>query len=136
VREKGVATAVTAYHPTFKCDGSFIILGMPQSGISLDSLEAEILHEIERLKYEPVSEKELNKAKNQALAQSIYERDSPARIGLSIGWWEIESGSWENMNRYPEEIQKVTADDIMAVAQQYFTHNNRTVGYLLPREEE
>lgn len=135
VRERGVATTITTYHSALQYGGSFIVLAMTQSGISVDSLEGEILREVERLKREPVSDRELDKAKNQALALSIYEQDSPAGIGLSIGWWEIESGAWENMNRYPEEIQKVTADDVMAAAQKYFTRDNRTVGHLLPEEE-
>lgn len=136
VRERGLATAIATYHSALQYGGSFIILAITQSGIPVDSLEDEILREVERLKHEPVLEQELNKAKNQALALSIYEQDSPAGIGLSIGWWEIESGAWENMNRYPEEIQKVTADDIMAAAQKYFTRDNRTVGHLLPQEEQ
>jgi len=136
VREKGVALAIDVYHSNLKYGGSFIIVGIPQTGVAIDSLEDEILAEIEKLKTEPVTDKELNKAKNQALAQAVYQRDSPASIGFTIGYWEIESGEWQNINRYPEKIQKVTREDVMEVAKKYFVQDNRTVGYLLPKEEK
>jgi predicted Zn-dependent peptidase len=70
------------------------------------------------------------------LAQTIYRQDSAAGIGFALGWWEIEGGGWQNINRYPEEVQKLTKEDILEVAQKYFRKDNRTVGYLLPKEEK
>jgi len=134
VRQRGIAASVNVYSSTLTYDGSFVIFGIPQTGIDISSLENEIDKEIERLKVEEVSDEELTKAKNQVLAQTIYRRDSPAGMGFTIGRWEIEGGGWQNINLYPEEIQKVTKKDIMGVAKKYFIKDNRTVGYLLPME--
>jgi len=101
----------------------------------VQTLEKEIFSEIERLKDEPVTEQELNRAKNQVLAQVIYRQDSPSGVGYALAWWEIVGGGLQIINRYPEEIQIVTPEYIMDVARRYFNKDNRTVGYLLPQEE-
>jgi zinc protease len=136
VRVKGVATAADVYHINYKYGGSFIVFGIPQTGVELATLEDEVYTAIDSLKTTPVSDIELNKAKNQALAAAVYQQDSPSGIGMRLGWWEIEGGGWSNLNRYFEEVQKVSKADIIRVADLYLTQNNRTVGYLLPEEVE
>ena len=136
VRIKGLATTVNVYHINYKYGGSFIVFGIPQTGVELATLEHEVYTAIDSLKTTPVSDAELNKAKNQALAAAVYQQDSPSGVGMRLGWWEIEGGGWRNLNRYFEEVQKVSKDDIMRVADYYLTQDNRTVGYLLPEEAE
>lgn len=136
VRQRNIASNLDAYSSTSKYGGAFIIFGTPQIGIDIHRFEQEIFKEIERLKVEGVSDEELQKAKNQVLSQTIYRQDSATGIGFTLGWWEIIGGGWDNINRYPEEIQKVTKNDIMTVAKKYLTRENRTVGHLLPLENE
>lgn len=132
VRGQNLAANIFAYASAAKYDGSFYILAMPQLGVAPAALEAAINQQLERLKQEAVSENELNKAKRQVLAQTIYRQDSPTGIGFSLASWEISTGDWQNINRFPEAIQKVTPDDVQRAAQKYFIQDNRTVGYLLP----
>ncbi|UCC11760.1 MAG: insulinase family protein [candidate division WOR-3 bacterium] len=136
VRKQGLATEVRVYHNTSKYGGTFIVYAVPQEGIEPVILEQALLKEMERLKSEPVTDSELQKAKNQVLAQAVYGRDAPTRVGYMLGWWEIEGNGWQNINQYPVSVQEVTKDDIMNMAQKYFLKNNRTVGYLLPVEEQ
>jgi zinc protease len=136
VRKQGLATEVRVYHNTSKYGGSFIVYAVPQDGVTPAKLEQSVLAEMERLRNEPVTDEELKKAQKQVLAQTIYRRDAPSFIGYYLAWWEIEGHGWENINHYPEAVQRVTKDDIMKVAQKYFVKNNRTVGYLLPVEEQ
>jgi zinc protease len=126
VRKQGLATEMRVYHNTSKYGGDFIVYTVPQDGIEPVTLEQAILAELERLKKEP----------NQVLAQTVYTRDSASRVGYYLAWWEIVGNGWENINRYPAAIQEVTKGDIMNLAQKYFVKNNRTVGYLLPMEEQ
>ena len=135
VRDKGLATTANVYHVNYKYGGNFIIFGIPQADIALADLENAIYREIDSLKTVAVLDAELRKAKNQALASAVYQQDSPAGIGMRLGSWEIEAGGWEKLNKYFEEIQEVSKEDIIRVAQTYLTKDNRTVGYLLPEEE-
>lgn len=136
VRDQGLATEIRTYHTTSKYGGDFIVLAIPQSGIEPGVLEQAINEQIERLKNEAVTDGELKKAQNQMLAQTIYNRDSPSRVGYYLAWWEIVGNGWEDINQYPSLVQNVTKDDIMSMAQRYFTKDNRTVGYLMPMEEQ
>ncbi|MGB9720178.1 MAG: M16 family metallopeptidase [bacterium] len=133
VREKGIATNLDSYASFSKYDGTFFVFGIPQVGVDIEKLEQEIYAEIDRLKKGDISETEIEKAKNQTLAQFVFRQDSPTGIGFTIGHWEIMSGSWKNINIYPQKILEVTKDDIVRVAEKYLTEDNRTVGYLLPR---
>ena len=44
---------------------------------------------------------------------------------------EIDIG-WKAIDNYLPSVRKVTAGDIMRVAKQYLTADNRTVGILIP----
>lgn len=133
VWEKGIATQIDTYVSFLKYEGTFCIFAVPQSGVSIEELENEIYSEFDKLKMGDVTETEIEKAKNQTIAHFIYKQDSPAGMGFTIGYWEIVSGSWKNLNLYLQKILEVNKEDIVRVAEKYFTEDNRTVGYLLPR---
>jgi zinc protease len=44
-------------------------------------------------------------------------------------------GSWENINRFSERIQAVTAEDIQRVAKKYFHSDNRNVAIYYPQDQ-
>jgi zinc protease len=136
VRKAGIATAVSTYHQNLKFGGGFTIVAIPQTGVDISMLEKDIYDEIDNLKNIAVSQSELNRAKNQALAQAVYRQDSAERIGYYIGQLEIAGRGWQNINLYPIEIQKVSEEEIMEAAKNYFTQDNRTVGYLVSQEEK
>lgn len=136
VRDKGIAAAVRTYHQNLKYGGGFTILAIPQKDVDLDALEREIYNELNDLKENAISQTELMKAQNKALAQAVYRRDSPESIGGYIGLLEVAGHGWEGINEYPVKIQKVSVEDVSAAAAEYFTENNRTVGYLTQAEVE
>ncbi|MGB7053727.1 MAG: pitrilysin family protein, partial [bacterium] len=136
VRKAGIATAISTYHQNLKYGGGFTIVAIPQTGVDIGTLEKEIYDEIDDLKSIAVSQEELNRAKKQALAQAVYQQDSAERIGYHIGQLEITGLGWQHINQYPMEIQEVSEEEIMEAAQNYFTRDSRTVGYLVSQEEK
>jgi zinc protease len=109
----------------------FYISAGPLPGKEVADVENALQTEIERLKKEPVSDKELEKAKNQIEASFIYAQDSLFYQAMILAQYE-STGSWENIDTYIPSIRKVTADDIQRVAKQYLVDENRTVGILVP----
>ncbi|MEO0215939.1 MAG: pitrilysin family protein [candidate division WOR-3 bacterium] len=136
IQQKGLASSIWAYSSATKYGGSFVIFGIPQVGVEIGLLESAIDSELSRLKDGDFTLEEMERAKNQVLAQFVFRQDSPMGIGFSLGFWEIEGGNWRGINEYPKEIMGVTKEDIMRVANKYFIKDNRTVGYLTPRSKD
>jgi zinc protease len=99
---------------------------------------AEIEHEMDRLleqvKAELISDRELQKAKNQIESAFIYAQDSIFGQAMKIGYYEAVGG-WRLMDGYLDGIRKVTREDVQRVARAYLDRDRRTVGILLPTKE-
>ena len=100
-------------------------------GKSEDEVEKALYVEIDRFKNEPVSDEELQKAKNQAEAGFIMSQDSMFYQAMLLGQYETVA-NWKLLGAYLDGIRAVKKEDIERVARQYFTEDNRTVGILVP----
>lgn len=99
-----------------------------------EAVEKVVLAELEKLKVEDVTESELQKAKNIILTQMIFLRDSPFGVVSALGESEAVA-DWKLYANLPKMVESVTAADIRRVANTYFTEDNRTVGWFIPKEE-
>jgi zinc protease len=111
--------------------GLFYISVEPLPGKRVADVEKTLEQEIERLKKERVSDKELIKAKNQIEADFIYSQDSLFFQAMLLAEYEI-SGSWKMIDDYIPSIRKVTPEDIQRVAKLYLIDENKNVGILIP----
>jgi zinc protease len=100
-------------------------------GIEPAAVEREIDRGIEKVKSELISERELQKAKNQVEAAFVFAQDSIFGQAMKIGYYEAVGG-WRQMDGYLDGIRKVTREDIRRVARQYLVPDRRTVGTLIP----
>ena len=91
--------------------------------------------EIEKLKSEPITDEELQKAKNQIEASFIMGQDSIFYRAMLLGQFETVA-NWKLLETYVENIRAVTKEDVMRVAKEYFIEDNRTVGILIPLKEK
>ena len=90
---------------------------------------------IQRVRSEPVSVRELEKAKNQIAAAFVFGQDSVFGQAMRIGQYESAVG-WRLLDSYLPGIRKVTAEDILKAAKQYLDPDRRTVGTLIPIKEK
>jgi len=88
---------------------------------------------LEKIKSEVISERELQKAKNQIEASFVFSQDSVFGQAMKIGYYEI-AGGWRQIDSYLDGIRKVTREDIRRVARQYLVRDERTVGVLVPTQ--
>jgi zinc protease len=107
----------------------FVFYAQPLPGKVMNSLEQALEAEIEKIKTQPVTEKELAKAKNQTEAAFIMSQDSLFYRGMLLGRYQT-IGNWKKLNEIIPGIRAVTADDVQRVARKYLVKNNRTVGTL------
>jgi len=136
VTEKGVAETIQAINgmPGSKYPNLFVFFGAPLSPFSNRELEAAIYNEIEKLKFEPVSSRELEKTKNQMKADFIRGLESNSGLARSLSYFEALLGDYRYITGHIKMIEKITPEDIIRVACKYFTSENRTVAELVKRK--
>ncbi len=115
--------------------GLFTIEATISPGITHEAVEQAIIATIDRLKSEPVSEKELQKIKNMIATRSIFLRDSPLGVVSELSESEAVA-DWKLYIDLPRRVAEVTPEDVQRVVRTYFHDDNRTVGYFIPKEEQ
>jgi predicted Zn-dependent peptidase len=114
----------------------FTISATPRAPHTTHELEKAIYQELERLKREEVSERELTKIKNQLKASRIYRLQSNSGIAHELAYNQTVANDWRYMEKHLETIEKITPQDIMRVARQYLSEENRTVAELVRKKEQ
>ena len=133
VEDQQVATSASGGQSGFKYEGMFELRGTAMRGRTPEEVEQAVYAELERLKTEPVGDRELQKVKNQNAASTF--RDLQGNFSLMMQLLIRESNrGWETLNTDPALYDVVTEDDIMRVAQEYFTEENRAVAVYYRRE--
>ena len=96
-------------------------------------VEAAILAELERLKRESVSSKELERIINNLDADMVRALRSNSGLASQLALYQTVAGDWRYVLRSRDKIAAVTPADIQRVAAQYFTKSNRTVATLVKK---
>jgi len=136
VYEKQLALEAYAdYSGIHKDPFLFFVGGTPAVGHTAEELEQALYDEVERIKKEPPTDFELEKAKNQAEAAFLMGQDSIHFQAEILGMFEI-IGDWRLKEEYLKGIKEVTADDVSRVASKYLVPENRTTGILIPIKNE
>lgn len=130
VDKKQLATTVsTSFGPSFD-PYLFSVYGVTAKGVNERDLELAIYEELEKIKKDGVTEKELQKVKNQKLVEFYDQVETINGKSNNIGTYEVFFGDFKKMFDAPAEFNKVTADDIKRVANKYFSSKKRNVGVL------
>ena len=128
-----IATHVSGHADPGEDPGLFIIWCMVSTGHTGEELEKVVYEEIERLKSEPVTVRELEKAINQEISEFVFDQESVLRQAFTIGWINV-LGNYQMVNGMVERMKGVTKEDIMETTQKFFTEKNRTVATLVPEK--
>lgn len=121
-----------SYDGLSKDPGLFYFYAGVKPGVKTEDVEEGIYLELEKIKDDGVSDVELQKAKNQLEAAFITSQDSIFYQAMQIGRLESAGVDYHYMEKYLDNIRKVTKEDLMATAKKYFVSDRRTVGILVP----
>ena len=114
----------------------FQLYSVAATGVKEADLENAIYVEIEKLKKDGITAQELQKVKNQKLMQFYSQIETINGKSNNLGTYELFFGDYKKMFNAPAEYEKVTAEDVKRVANEYFKKSNRTVGILKANVEE
>jgi len=133
VYERQLALEAGGDYSYFSFDPNlFWFYATPLPGQTPETLEKELLGEMEQLKKEPVGDDELKRAKNQIEAGFVFQDDSVHKRATLLARFEL-IGGFALKDQYLDKIRAVTAADLQRVAQRYFTADKKNVGILLPK---
>lgn len=98
---------------------------------SLDSALWIMKDLFDNLTKNPVTQAEVDRAKNKILKDFDQTYNNSDRVGLNLSEY-IAQGDWRLWFIYRDNVEKTTVDDVNRVAKEYFKPSNRTVGLFIP----
>jgi zinc protease len=133
VHDRQIALEAGGDYPYFSLDpGLFWFWATAMPGQTPETLETALLEQMERLAQEPVTDEELQRAKNQVEAAFVFQQDSIHRRASLLARFET-IGGYALLDDYVPKIRAITAADVQRVARAYFPSDRKNVGVLLPR---
>ena len=117
--------------PGARCDNLFVAQVTPNEGVPYATVEAALYDEIDKLKTDPVSAAEMDKAKTRILASYLRRLDSTLSTAMLLGSQHLITGDWQTIYKYIDDVQKVSAEDVRTAVKTYLSADNRTVATLV-----
>lgn len=134
IRGQHIATGASTYYNLYtRYQTQFIVYGAPSQNQTIPVLQQGLIAELEGLKKVLVSNHELQRVKNQIIAQKTYEKDSIFSQAMELGLLETIGLGWQKAEDYIQAINAVTAEQIQQTAQHYFQESNMTFAQLEPQ---
>jgi len=138
VEKEKVATTVSVLVDSLFFDGAFEVTAelRQESGRSLSDLEQMMTEEINKCAENVLSDEEVAMAKNQIISSFLRSLRKPWVIVQHLASYQFATGSWRNLQLYLDDLENVSAAEILEVSQKYFPRNNRLVGIEKTKNEE
>jgi predicted Zn-dependent peptidase len=132
VYEKRMALAAFGEAKLIEHPNYFYAVGITQGATSPATLLDELTKEIDRMKTEPITEEELNKAKRQFARDYIMGRETIQQKALHLAHAVVIHDDITTADGEFDLFQKVTVEDVQRVARTYFTPETRLNITILP----
>jgi zinc protease len=111
----------------------FYAVAIVQPGQKPEAAEQALIAEFEKLKREPVTATELQRAKNQFARDYIVGRESNQDKALHLAHAAVIHNDITTADGEFDIFTGTTTADVQRVARTYFNESNRTVLYILPK---
>ena len=134
VEEKRLVNSIYAYNMENIDPSLFIFLATCNPGVKAEDVETELLKQIELMKTTKVTKAEIDKVKMNTKADFIYSLESSTSVANLFGSYLVR-GDISPLMTYEEDIKKVTAKKVQAVANKYFDFSKSTTMILKKSEK-
>ncbi|MBD3796720.1 MAG: insulinase family protein [Campylobacterales bacterium] len=125
VDKKRLVNSVYAYNMENTDPGLFIFMATCNPGVKAKTVEKELIKQIELLKTEKVSKKELEKVKINTKSDFIYSLESSTSVANLYGSYLVR-GDITPLINYEKNVNDVTPKKIQEIANKYFDFTKST----------
>lgn len=136
VDNQEIAAFVASFPFALEDGGLFVSLGLVNVGKTPEELEEAMIKEIDRIKNEPIEDREFQKLKNQIENNFVSSNSTVRGIAESLADYHVYFGDANLINSEIERYMSVTKEDIQRVAKKYLTKENRVSLYYLPKSAQ
>ena len=135
VKQQKLASNINiSYYPFSLGDSSFNITAIPRDGVDLPQLQTALTAEINAFLAAEIDERALQRAKNQAKAQTIYAQDNLQGMSFLLATLHMVELPISWFNDYPTNIAKINQGQIKAALKEIINDDISVTGYLLPKK--
>ena len=134
IDEKRLVNTIYAYNMDLKDPGLFMFMAVANEGVSALEIEKEILDTIAQIKKGDISQKDIDKIKINTKADFIFSLESSTEVASLYGSYFVR----DNINpllEYEKNVEKLTKENLIDVANKYLNKNNSTT-VILKQEEK
>jgi len=117
-------------------DTTFTLVVVPVEGRDLKDAEADLDETLAAFLADGVDSKALARIKMQVRASDIYADDSTRRLAQRYGEALTSGLTIADIEAWPDLLQSVTEDEIMAAAREVFDPKQSVTGWLMRDQEE
>ncbi len=132
VYEKQLAVAAFGAANLIEDPNLFYAVAIVQPGRKPDEAADALIGELNRLKDEPISQRELDRTKNQFARDYMLSRESNQQKAMQLAHAVVIHRDVATADGEFEIFQGITAGDVQRVARTYFTEQNRLVLTVMP----
>jgi zinc protease len=133
VYETGLALTAFGTSSFLEQPGIFSAVALVNPGKSPEQVEKALIAEFDRLKTDGITERELQRAKNQFARDYIVSRLSIKEKASQLGHAEVIQKDMASADGEFDTFQKTTLEDVKRVARKYFIPEGRMVMRVTPR---
>ena len=129
--KQGLAYAISSSSQEGIEPGYFMVY-MGCDPVKLETALDGIRRELGRIASQRVSGEELSRAKRYIVGNYEIELQKQSAVASILASDEIHGIGWEELFRYPGEIEKVTVQDVLRVAKKYIRPKNSVLSIVKP----
>lgn len=136
VNSKVAVSASAFYDPTGYDGSTFGVYAMPAPGVSLQEAETAVDAALEKFLAEGIKDDEFRRIKAQLKASEIYARDSAMGVARRYGTALTTGLTVADQQAWPEVLQAVTPEQVMAAAKKILDRKQSVTGWLQKESAE
>ena len=126
LKEQNLVTNIDCYLTGSIDPGLLVIEARPNEGVSLEAIEEAIWKELDELKSETVSERELEKVKNKLESNLEFSESNILNKAINLAFYEL-LGDATKINEEMDHYRKITVEDIQQYSKQVLSKDNCSV---------